>query len=144
MIWGAGPNRSSFGITTREDYDITVNNGERWIELDLENGNCWALEEMQGKMYIAKTHYYNRWELAHHLFVGIMVRRRNEFAHQNKFKKLSPKWVGSYKVLAIAHTQIPMLWKTYKERTQEYIQCWAVEKIQHLIRWHVTCKSLMV
>lgn len=63
----------------------------------------WASEETQDRMRLATTKYYNRRVLTHQFFVEEMVLRRNEFAHQDKMDKLSPKWEKPYNVVAIAH-----------------------------------------
>lgn len=63
----------------------------------------WVSDERHAKMSLATTRYYNRRVFARQFLVGEMALRRNEFAHQDMIGKLSPKWEGPYKVIAIEH-----------------------------------------
>lgn len=64
---------------------------------------CWASEEMLVRMRLASARYYNCRVFTRQFFMGEMVVRQNESAHQDKIKKLSPKCERSYKYVIIAH-----------------------------------------
>lgn len=62
-------------------FSRETNDDKRRLELDMAYETRWASEEVQGRMRITMTRYYNCRVLARQFFVGKMVLRRTEFTY---------------------------------------------------------------
>lgn len=90
-----------------------VDNDEaRALELVLlKEGRLQAQHTMtKAKRFTA--HFYNRRVKCKHFSVGDYVLWRRQFTEQAPLYKLTPKWEGSYKVIAELHPNAYVLWNT--------------------------------